>query len=292
MFMKHRVQEIAPDALRRYMADHAERDYVLIDVRQPQEYEQEHLPGAVLISVSELEGRLGTLNPEQDHIFYCRSGARSMAAAMLAEDSRLLRGQVFSLQGGILAWGGGALADYPRVDVFSGIDSIRGMLLKALELEKAAHELYRQVRAAVKRDVMCDLMDTLIGVEIAHARVVYSYLEKYWNDGSQPIPPFGTMFDALQGKVLEGGLTVDELQPWIRGAAHGDCLELADLALEVEMNAYDLYRTLAYNAAQGNVPGFALGKDAEPVFLDLATQEKHHARLIMNRIRAFEETEA
>ncbi len=288
MFGRKKIREISPEELRHFMSESREENYVLVDVRQPHEYREEHLPGAQLIPVSDLEARIPSLKPTQDYIFYCRSGARSMAAALMASDSQFLQGAIMSLQGGLLAWDGGSVAHMPRVNVFSGVSGIRDLLLRALELEKAAHVLYREVRAAAQRDAMCELMDTLIKVEEAHAKVVYRYLRKYWGDDVASLPPFEILFEQLEGKVLEGGLTVEDLGPWVKNASTGDCLELADLALEVELNAYDLYRTLAQQAVQGGVPDANLGTDAEPVFLDLAVQEKHHARLIMGKMASFE----
>ncbi len=281
------VGEISPEELRSLMAERKEGEFVLVDVRQPQEYRQEHLPGALLLPVAEFEARLGELRPEQDYVFYCAMGARSAAAALLALDSGRFAGRLLSLRGGIQAWDGGSIAELPRVDVFSGVRNERDLLFKALDLEKAAHTLYRKVRDMSQQDAMCELMDTLIGVEVAHARVVYRYLARYWDDGSGTLPEFDALFDSLQGDVLEGGLSLDDLEPWIRGALSGECLELADLALEVELNAYDLYRALARQAAEPEATS-GMGADAELIFLDLASQEKHHARMIMSRIAAFE----
>lgn len=287
MVISRAVRAISPEELRKFMAEREEGTYTLVDVRQPQEYRQEHLPGAQLIPVPELEARLGELPAEQDLVFYCKSGARSAAASLIAQDSGLIRGGIMHLDGGILAWEGGSVGSLPRVEVFAGVRSASELLMKALELEKAAHTMYTMVRSSSQRAALCDLMDALIGVEEAHARMVYRYLNRYWTDDSGELPPFEVLFDTLQGRVLEGGLTVDELEPWIRGAIQGECVELADLALEVELNAYDLYRTLARQAAATN-GAFGLGADAELIFLDLASQEKHHARLIMSRMAAFE----
>lgn len=287
MFMRESIREITADELRVFMVERDEGSYSLVDVRQPQEYRQEHLPGAKLLPVGELEARITELASAQDHIFYCKSGARSAAAALLAHDNKVLQGRLLILQGGITAWGGGSVAELPRVDVFSGISSARGVLMKALDLEKAAYLMYRRVRDMSKREGMCDLMDTLIGVEEAHARVVYKYLNKYWVDSAESLPEFEPLFESLTGSIMEGGLTMEDLDPWIRGALDGECFELADLALEVELNAYDLYRTLARMAAQGGT-GTGLGSDAELIFLDLAVQEKHHARMIMRKMSAFE----
>ena len=45
-------------------------EVVYLDVRQPKEYEQGHLPGAKLIPVGELDQRLGELDPEKPTIIY------------------------------------------------------------------------------------------------------------------------------------------------------------------------------------------------------------------------------
>jgi rhodanese-related sulfurtransferase len=49
----------------------AEHDEVLyLDVRQPSEYEQGHLPGAKLIPIGELDKRLGELDKDQPTVIY------------------------------------------------------------------------------------------------------------------------------------------------------------------------------------------------------------------------------
>ena len=56
---------------------------LLIDVRSEGEYAQEHLPGAVNIPVDALSGRLQEVGQDTARaiVVYCRSGARSAAAA-------------------------------------------------------------------------------------------------------------------------------------------------------------------------------------------------------------------
>jgi len=44
----------------------------VVDVRPPDEFETGHLPGAVNIPLSELEARLGELDPDDDIVAYCR----------------------------------------------------------------------------------------------------------------------------------------------------------------------------------------------------------------------------
>ena len=64
------VDEISPDELRAYMAEHDPEEYVLLDVRQPSEYQGEHLPGAKLIPIAELAGRLDELDPAKPTFAY------------------------------------------------------------------------------------------------------------------------------------------------------------------------------------------------------------------------------
>jgi hypothetical protein len=43
------VDAMDSEAAKKFMREHLEGSYTLLDVRQPSEYEEEHLPGAKLI---------------------------------------------------------------------------------------------------------------------------------------------------------------------------------------------------------------------------------------------------
>jgi sulfur-carrier protein adenylyltransferase/sulfurtransferase len=58
------------ERVRQFLREKNQGEYNLVDVRQPQEYEQEHLPGARLIPMGELESRLGELDPTKPTITY------------------------------------------------------------------------------------------------------------------------------------------------------------------------------------------------------------------------------
>jgi sulfur-carrier protein adenylyltransferase/sulfurtransferase len=64
------IQSLEADEVKRYMAQHREGTYSLIDVRQPGEYEKEHIPGAQLIPLPELENLLKGLDPGKPIIVY------------------------------------------------------------------------------------------------------------------------------------------------------------------------------------------------------------------------------
>ncbi len=65
-----RVSEWKVQKVRDFLEDNEPEDYNLLDVRQPAEYEESHLPGAKLIPVGELPDRLAELDPEKLTITY------------------------------------------------------------------------------------------------------------------------------------------------------------------------------------------------------------------------------
>ena len=61
----------------------SEEGYVILDVRTQEEYDQGHIPGAILIPNTEIEARAEQELPDKDQLIlvYCRSGRRSKLAA-------------------------------------------------------------------------------------------------------------------------------------------------------------------------------------------------------------------
>lgn len=75
---------------------------LLLDVRTPVEYNEEHLNGAINVPLDELETQLDTLSGYNLVYIYCRTGSRSYSACeRLAE--RGFAG-VINLHGGVVAW--------------------------------------------------------------------------------------------------------------------------------------------------------------------------------------------
>ena len=78
--------QITPQEAKEIM-DTEER-YVILDVRSQSEYDEKHIPGAILIPDTEIEAKAEDILTEKDQLIlvYCRSGRRSKnAAAMLAK---------------------------------------------------------------------------------------------------------------------------------------------------------------------------------------------------------------
>lgn len=78
-------------------------DSLALDVREAEEWEEGHIPGAVWIPLGELPDRLHELPKDREIIVVCRSGGRSAKAAkfLLAAGFRAV-----NLRGGMLAWQG------------------------------------------------------------------------------------------------------------------------------------------------------------------------------------------
>ncbi|MCG8642353.1 MAG: rhodanese-like domain-containing protein [Desulfobacterales bacterium] len=53
-----------------YITDHPAEDITILDVRQPSEYEQGHIPGARLIPLPQLSDRLSEINPVKPIFVY------------------------------------------------------------------------------------------------------------------------------------------------------------------------------------------------------------------------------
>ena len=61
----------------------SEEGYIILDTRTQAEYDEGHIPGAIVISHDEIEEKAEQLLPHKDQLIlvYCRSGRRSKLAA-------------------------------------------------------------------------------------------------------------------------------------------------------------------------------------------------------------------
>ena len=76
-------------------------NFLLLDVREPYEVQIAQI-GGKLIPQNDVQNRLGELNPQQEIIVHCRSGARSQKIAELLKANGFEK--VSNVAGGILAW--------------------------------------------------------------------------------------------------------------------------------------------------------------------------------------------
>jgi len=76
--------------------------FVLLDVREPFEWDICRIPGATLIPLGQLPSRMSELDSADEILLQCKSGARSARALRLLQEAGF--GKLANVEGGILAW--------------------------------------------------------------------------------------------------------------------------------------------------------------------------------------------
>ena len=72
----------------------------IVDVREPHERAIVRFPGALVIPIGQLARRQKELNPEQDTIFICKEGKRSILAINTLREAGY-KGPLYNLKGGM-----------------------------------------------------------------------------------------------------------------------------------------------------------------------------------------------
>ena len=89
---------ISPEQLKQQLGK-----VVLVDVREPEEYEESRIEGGKLIPLGEITSRgPRELNPDDEIVLYCAHGVRSLHALMALRNLGFEK--LRSLDGGICAW--------------------------------------------------------------------------------------------------------------------------------------------------------------------------------------------
>ena len=100
---KTRIREVSVDEVRALTGDRANAP-VVVDVREPEEYEQGYIPGAIHIPRGYLEQRIEDKAPDRDApvVLYCAGGVRSAFAADTLQQMGYTN--VASMAGGFGRW--------------------------------------------------------------------------------------------------------------------------------------------------------------------------------------------
>ena len=96
------MNQITPVQLAAWLAD-AKRDKpLLLDVREPWEWQTARIEGAQHIPMREIPARAGELDKEREVVAICHHGGRSQQVAMFLEKNGFAK--IHNLQGGVDAW--------------------------------------------------------------------------------------------------------------------------------------------------------------------------------------------
>jgi adenylyltransferase/sulfurtransferase len=95
-----RVPEITASEVKNMMD--GRKPFVLIDVREPHEYQICRIPGSKLIPLGDVPKRMHELNSADEIVVHCRSGQRSAQAVEFLMKAGFRK--IHNLKGGVLAW--------------------------------------------------------------------------------------------------------------------------------------------------------------------------------------------
>ena len=96
------MNSISARDLAAWLADAGRDPPVLLDVREPWEFQRARIPGATLVPMREVPARLGEIDAGREVVAICHHGSRSAQVALFLEKNGY--GRVHNLVGGIDAW--------------------------------------------------------------------------------------------------------------------------------------------------------------------------------------------
>ncbi len=232
------IPHMTAEQTREYIKNNARESYTLLDCRGPDEYENEHIPGAILIPLHEIPGRMSELDRAKPHIVYCRSGSRSEAATsiMLGNDFK----EVYNMEGGMLAWNGCKATGVPMGGMFccppgAGLEEVTAL---AWAMEEGARILYHTVAENLDDKECKELYFDLVESEDDHKKVLLGvYREITGKDDIE-----GLFGDKSEVVYMEGGIKLKEALEWAEGK---ESFEIMEYLMTLESNSYDLYSKIA-----------------------------------------------
>lgn len=96
------MEQLSAIDLAARLADKSQPAPVLLDVREPWEFETCHIPGSLPMPMATVPSRQQELDPDQEVVCICHHGMRSMQVALFLERAGFAR--VNNLTGGVAAW--------------------------------------------------------------------------------------------------------------------------------------------------------------------------------------------
>ncbi len=256
------VKSMNAEEAKKYINEHQEGTFTLLDVRQPSEYQEEHIPGAKLIPLPDLNDRQKEIDREKPMIVYCAVGGRSRVAAQLL--SGIGFEEVFNLQGGIKAWQG-QKATGPvelNLDLIKGDEPPGEILVFAYGLEKGLQTFYLKMIERADDSELKDLFQKLADIEEHHKRKVFELKQKV-----DPADIDQKAFEAeIKPEVMEGGFDIETFME--QNASYLSTVQnVLTLAMMLETQALDLY--LRFSDKSTN-------SQTKEILLEVSQEEKTH----------------
>lgn len=268
------VKSISPNEVRTIIKEKSTEDYCLLDVRQPGEYAQGHLPGAKMIPLGELQARLPEMVSQRFTVVYCRSGNRSRSAVGILNGAGF--DDVYNMEGGILAYNGLVAVGPPEAGIFCFPESLTPEQLVAMAwyIEDGSQKYYQRMKAMTRIQEEKDLFADLYSYKAAHKDDLFDCYKKM--SGQSEVKDFPSkILPEPPADVMAGCVQVTEAVKWSQDKKVS---EILDLMMSLEANTFDLYLKLGRHIKT---------EEARSVFLALSEKEKHHLDTLAS---AFEKT--
>jgi rhodanese-related sulfurtransferase len=96
------IPQLTPSELARWREDATREPPVLVDVREPWEFELARIEGSLLVPLGQLPSRVDELPRDRPLVMVCHTGRRSQNAAMFLAQSGFA--DVQNLSGGVERW--------------------------------------------------------------------------------------------------------------------------------------------------------------------------------------------
>jgi rhodanese-related sulfurtransferase len=96
------VRQISPEQLKQRLGNAAAGKPLLLDVREPWEFQICSVPGSVLIPMRTVPARIAELDDSAETVVICHHGVRSMQVASFLAHQGFSR--VYNLSGGVDGW--------------------------------------------------------------------------------------------------------------------------------------------------------------------------------------------
>jgi len=260
------MKQLWPEELDAFLERYREGEVSLVDVRHEDDFQKEHMPGSVCIPALAINERGAELDSKRTTVFICERGAKSLAVALIYESNFSPEGEVWNLMGGLDAYLGRLAYGMPKIRVIRQSGDLPRMLMAVMDLEKGAWRFYQRLEKLMGQDGPIGVVRKLAAVEIAHINMIYTYLKRL----DPHAPDCVTLVNTLPGSLAENGENLNLLFERMKEGELGWKV-LFEVALEVEVAAYEMYRGLADS----------MDEEGAELFYSVASAEKDHIRMLL-----------
>lgn len=257
------IKALMAEDLKRLIQQENEDNYLIVDVRQPQEFRLDHIPGSVNIPLAEIQLDPYVFEDNRKLIFCCTRGSRSKVAAIFVAETGYNQDRLFHLHDGMFEYTGEILLDIPKVELFSKEMAPLDAMEKALDFEKGAYKFYMLAKEKVPGTPLYNLLTQMAADEHHHAKSIFKQIKKLENLHMD----FEAYFQACKGEILEGGKPFREVKDFLSKTHENACMDIVEFAIELEYGAYDLNKTVSEELETPSL---------KEMFVDLAQAEKSH----------------